>query len=516
MASTAAGSFGSITRSGSRELPVAVPLLGLALLLYWINPVGYVGGGGDDWQYLNAAECWAAHGPCLPRDHWWARWPLVAPMAAGIAVLGEGRAALALVPLIYSAAILVLFAHIVERLAGRAVALAAGCVLLLTPIFAIQLARPNVDHVELCFLLLALLGWIEAVRTGDRRFALLLGAGLAFATLARETSAVFVAAAGIAFLRAPAAQKRILIWAAPAFALPVAAELLAYAAATGNPFHRLGLAFGHTRIPSTELAAWVDTNASPLLNPDYIAGWRAANGIEAHWTLKPIVNLLTHGEIGLTLVAAPALLAVTPRSALEATARRGTLLALLGLTAASAFVFAYALGIDPKPRMFLPLAAASAAIVGAAGVASWREGRRLVPAALAAFFIPAALLCFAGTPGISRAEREAGAWLAELGPLVTVNETARRHLAMVPAARALPVDDPARPLRLAILWEGCTVGAEPGARLLRRASLQAGEWAPIAWLRSNSIGLHPEAGPWLCLMRRAAHRASKVQPGRNE
>jgi 4-amino-4-deoxy-L-arabinose transferase-like glycosyltransferase len=409
-----------------------------------------------------------------------------------------------LVPLAYSGAVLLLFARIVERLAGPAAALVAGCVLLLTPIFSIQLARPNVDHVELCFLLIALLGWIEAARTGDRRYAFLLGGGLALAMLARETSAVFVAAAGIAFLLAPAAQKRVLIWAAPAFALPLAAEMAVYALAAGDPFHRLGLAFGHTRIPSTELAAWVDTSRSPLLNPDFIAGWRAANGIEAHWTVKPVVNLVTHGEIGLTLVAAPALLAVMPRQELDAVARRRTLLALLGLTATAALVFAYALGIDPKPRMFLPLAAASAAIVGAASVASWRKGRRLIPLALAGLFTPAAMLCFAGTPGISRAERHAAEWLAEIGPLVTVNETARRHLAMVPAARALPVDDPARPLRLAILWEGCTVKAEPGARLLRRASLQAGEWAPVAWLRARSIGLHPEAGPWLCLMRRAA------------
>jgi 4-amino-4-deoxy-L-arabinose transferase-like glycosyltransferase len=507
MATQAAPDIGHIHALGRPAVPVAAPLLAFALLLYWINPVGYVGGGGDDWQYLIASECWAAHGPCLPHDHWWARWPLVAPMAASISVFGESRAALALVPLLYSAAVLLLLGRIVERLAGRTAALVAGCALLLTPIFAIQLARPNIDHPELASLLLALLGWIEAVRTGERRYALLLGAGLAFAMLARETSAVFVAGAGIAFLCAPAAQKRVLAWALPAFVLPLAAEMLAYLAATGDPFYRLRLAFGHTRIPSTELASWVDTRRSAFFNPDFIAGWRAANGIEAHWTVKPIVNLLTHAEIGLTLLAAPLLLAAAPRKAGEAGVDRRMLPALLALTAGAGLVFTYALGLDPKPRMFLPLAAASSAVVGVATMALWREGRKLVPAAIALFFIPSALLCFAGTPGISRAERQAASWLREAGPLVTTNETARRHLAMVPAARALPVDDESRPLRLAILWEGCTVDAGTGASVIRRASLQAGEWAPVAWLRARSIGLHPEAGPWLCLMRRAAPAA---------
>jgi 4-amino-4-deoxy-L-arabinose transferase-like glycosyltransferase len=504
---TQARRIGAIGQFSPGELPVAIPLLAFAALLFWINPVGYVGGGGDDWQYLIAAECWASNGPCLPNDHWWARWPLIAPMAGALALFGEGRAIVILVPLAYSAATLLLFAQVVERLAGRMAALVAGAALVLTPIFAIQLARPNIDHVELCFLLLALLGWIEAVRTGQRRYALLLGAGLAFAMLARETGAIFVAAAGIAFLAAPMAQKKVLVWAAPAFALPVAAELIAYAVSTGDPLHRLRLAFGHTRIPSTELASWVDTRESPLFNPAYIAGWRAANGIEAHWLVKPIVNLLTHAEIGLTLLAAPVLLAIAPRRSLEATARRRTLLALLAITAGTGLVFIYALGIDPKPRMFLPLAAASSAVVGAAAIASWRERRRLVPVILAALFVPSALFCFAGTPGISRAERDASAWLAEFGDSVTIDESDRRHLAMVPAARALPVDDGARPLRLDILWEACTVNAEPGATLLRRTSLQAGEWAPIAWMRARSIGLHPEAGPWLCLMRRAAAEA---------
>jgi hypothetical protein len=501
MATHAAGIRGWTGRSVAPSSP-ALPLLAFALLLYWVNPVGYVGGGGDDWQYLSAGECWAAQGPCLPHDHWWARWPLVAPMAASIAALGESRAALALVPLLYSLAVLLLFARIVERLAGGAAALAAGAVLLLTPAFTIQLARPNIDHVELAFLLVALLGWIEAVRTGRRAWALLLGLGLAFAVLARETSAVFAAAAGIAFLRAPTAQKRVLVWAAPAFALPIAAEMLVYLLATGDPFHRLRLAFGHTRIPSAELADWVDTGRSPLFNPDFIAGWRAANGIEAHWTVKPLLNLLTHANIGMTLIGALALSLVAPRG--EADPSRRVLLGVAAIAGGAALVFIYALGIDPKPRMFLPLAAAAAAAAGIAGVALWRGGSRLIPLATAFFLLPPAFVSYLAVPASARAERAAAEWLAAAPGAITLDETARRYLALVPGARALPVDDSGRPLRLSVSTAPCSAA---GAPALREAASHDGEWALLAAMRARSIGLTPEAGLWLCLRRQDAPAA---------
>jgi 4-amino-4-deoxy-L-arabinose transferase-like glycosyltransferase len=417
-------------------------------------------------------------------------------MAASIAASGESRAAMALVPLLYSGAVLVLFARIVERLAGGSAGVAAGTVLLLTPAFTIQLARPNIDHVELAFLLVALLGWIEAVRTGRRSFALLVGFGLAMAVLARETSAVFVAAAGIAFLRAPLAHKRVLVWAAPAFAAPVAAEMLVYAAAAGDPFYRLGLAFGHTRIPSAELASWVDTSRSPLFNPDFIAGWRASNGIEAHWTVKPLLNLVTHANIGMTLIGAAALWVAAPRVDHEQAQRR-IHLSLVAIAGGAALVFIYALGIDPKPRMFLPLAAACAAAAGVAAVALWRSGNRIVPAAIALFLIPPAFVSYLAVPANGPAERAAAEWLATMPSQVTVDETTRRYLALVPGIRSLPVDASARALRL-------SVSTEPCADALRSAAAHDGESALLSAMRARSIGVTPATGLWLCLRRRPA------------
>src|SRR3546814_12239307 len=43
-------------------------LLGFVALILVITPRGFIGGGTDDGQYLEAARCWAAHGPRGPTD----------------------------------------------------------------------------------------------------------------------------------------------------------------------------------------------------------------------------------------------------------------------------------------------------------------------------------------------------------------------------------------------------------------------------------------------------------------
>ncbi|MDP8994714.1 MAG: glycosyltransferase family 39 protein, partial [Pseudomonadota bacterium] len=279
--------------SGLAALP---PFLGLALAAVAVaalNPVGYIGGGTDDWQYLVAAECWAESGACLPHDHWSARWPLIAPMAGALALFGESRFTVGLVPFLFALAALFLLCCILERLFGRTAAVIGGAALLTTPVFALSLVRPNVDVVELAFLLGALAAALAALDRRNPVFAAVAGGALALAVLTRETSFVFAALFALWFLRSPASDRKILIWAAPGFALPLAAEIGTYWLAAGDPLRRLALAFNHTRIPSTELSPAVDVSRSPLFNPDFIAGWKRSNGIEIHWTVDPVLNLLT-------------------------------------------------------------------------------------------------------------------------------------------------------------------------------------------------------------------------------
>ncbi len=132
-------------------------LLACAAGVVLLNPVGYRGGGGDDFQYLEFARCWVAHGPCLPLDHWDTRLPLILPMAASLKLFGETRWALSLTPLVYALAALILFHAIVRRLFGASVALIAGLLLLTAPVFAAAILQPNGDIPELAFQLGAVL-----------------------------------------------------------------------------------------------------------------------------------------------------------------------------------------------------------------------------------------------------------------------------------------------------------------------------------------------------------------------
>ena len=116
----------------ARRTMVAAAAILLAYTL--INPVGFLGGGWDDWEYLNAARCWVAHGPCLPTNHWQGRWPLIAPLAASIKLFGESRASIGLPSLLATTVCLPPLSLIGNRLFGAPVGYAGALFFLLTPI----------------------------------------------------------------------------------------------------------------------------------------------------------------------------------------------------------------------------------------------------------------------------------------------------------------------------------------------------------------------------------------------
>ena len=115
----------------------ALILLAAAGLVLAINPVGFVGGGQDDGRYLEAAQCWAANGPCLPRNHWDGRWPVFAPIAILIRWLGESRWSVQLWPLLSSAGAILLLFHVARRHVAPSVAMLGALLLLATPAFSI-------------------------------------------------------------------------------------------------------------------------------------------------------------------------------------------------------------------------------------------------------------------------------------------------------------------------------------------------------------------------------------------
>ena len=444
-----------------RNIWIAIAIF--ALLCILINPVGYIGASGDDGRYHETSLCWVRNGGfCSPVDHWSSRWPVIAPLAAGIALFGDTRTALASGPLAYWAISLVLVAklgcHWFSKDAGRvAVALMAA-----TPILTSQALQPTADVPEFTFQLAALYAATQAYRLQSRRWALAAGvfAGIAFEV--RETSASFIGVSALAWLALDRGRRNVLLLAIPALAATIGAEMLAYWAATGDPFRRYGLAFGHVGIVTSELPDGFDTSQSPLFNPAYIAAWKREMRIDLAWPLDRWLYLLASLRIGATLWAAILAARLFRRDLAPAQRRVAALIAGGALLVASLLI--YGLALDPKSRLFLLLAAAAAIIAGGFIRPALRRANNVVAVGLLGLFFAVSLPILFTSPTIAPLEPTAKRWIERHGPEMETDATTRGYLALVPGVDRLPPLGSGRPLRLSATLSACSEQAELIAR----------------------------------------------------
>lgn len=411
-------------------------LAGLTILILLINPVGFIGGGMDDWQYLNAARCWREFGPCLPHDHWQARWPVIAPIALLSSVFGESRTTVELPFLIAALSCVLLLVRVGNRLFGSPIGWIAAAFLLLTPVFALQLMEPSVEAIELGFMLAGLfflLRWLD-----DPNSSTAFGAALLFsmAIQVRETSLTAAAfAVGIALIAKPQAALKYSVTAMFGFAIPFVTEFVWFWAATGDPFWRLKLDLGHTQIPSSELRGPIDHTRGPLFNRNYIAHWKFQPGIHVHWLLDGLLNLFANAYAGLSLALVP-LLALFARARGE---RKVALTALriwaLAMLYACVLIFVFA--VDPKPRMMMvPLCLTNMALA----LLLWhlRDLFRATCIAITAVCGSVAGVLLITAPSLLAAEQASAQWIAAYPGKIEIDENTRRHLALIPSAQNLP------------------------------------------------------------------------------
>ncbi|WP_299321796.1 glycosyltransferase family 39 protein [Parasphingopyxis sp.] len=435
-----------------------MPAIALFVVVNLLNPSGYRGAGGDDWYYLEAARCLAEGGACLPTTHWETRWPVTAPLGWSLALFGESRLSVSLVPLLYSLTALGLFAVLMVRQFGRAAAGIGLFCLIATPALAQSFLRPNPGLPELCFALASLLAIQGAARAGNDRWMMVLlslaGASLAIAIACRATSIVLLPPAALLVIIVAGFSTRAMMAFVGGILAPLLLQSCFYLLATGDPLFNWRLALGHTRIASTELLPGTDTSRSPLFNPDFIDGWRPASGIEVHWTLDPLLNLLAHPHVALALVL-PVIFALIWKA--QAGRFHPLTPVVAGLFLFGAYYFAalaYGLAVDPKPRMFFPVAAAGAAIMGAVGSASWRSRGKLPLLGAMALFGANALLISAQYLDIRPLEREARHWAAQGRNSLATDEMTWRILTLEPAVHALTHTDADRAARLIAVFEG--------------------------------------------------------------
>lgn len=420
---------------GRAALVRLAPLLALGLGTLTFR-MTYLGGGTDDWHYLFAARCWSEAGACLAQNHWGTRWALIASMALAIRLFGDTLFATTLVPLAYTAGAVLLLAELVRRWRGPAAGTVAGCALALAPSVLIEALRPSVGAPELFWFLAGLLILWWARRADSAWIAALAGVAFAAACGSRLTAVALMPFAPLIAWPLRGRAWPLLLACAAGGAATVLLEWSLYWWATGNPFHGVELSLAHTRIPSTNLARSVPLDASPLLNPDYIAGWERRMGIHVHWSVDGLLNLLVDPE-HLTLLASALILAglaVRERCAVPGRA----LWVLAAAAAIHTALLIYVLAIDPTPRMTFPAIAAAAVVIGVLAPPLWRTAARPILFVLVAIHGYVALEVALGKQGALPA---AEAVKAFTGPLAgwTVSDWVQRTYLFDPEFARTPV-----------------------------------------------------------------------------
>ena len=431
------------------------------ILVIALNPVGYVGGGSDDWQYLNAARCWAEYGPCLPHDHWQGRWPIVATVGTAIALLGESRTSIGLPNLAYSIGCLTLLAWFGNRIATKPVGYLAALFLLATPAFAIELLEPAIGAAELFFLLAAASCVAMYHSTSSKTWIFASGLSLGMAFQARDTAIAALPLALLGACNVARHDRKAWVLAAAGAALPLFIELLTFWIATGDPLWRRHLSLAHTKILSSELPAGIDLTRSPILNPEYIANWHHVPGLKIHWTVDGPINLLANAMAGLSLGLSLLLFAIYGRT-LPIDRRRVVRWCLIIGFYWMCFL-TYVLAIDPKPRMmFVPVSLAAIAL-SILVVDLAKAGSRLLAIVAACANLAVGLAVIAAYPRISPAEVKFREWIVHYPGEIEASETTRRHLALVPAARSLPDPGSGRALMVIRVNMSCASWAKDEA-----------------------------------------------------
>jgi hypothetical protein len=442
------------TRASRSLAPLPVALL-LLFAIILPNPTGYVGGGGDDWFYVEAARCVARQGWCVPETHWAARWPLVAPMGASFALFGDSLLTSMIVPFVYAVVAVAAFVQLLELTSGRTAALVGGLVFVATATFAKGLLHPNIEIVELAWVLVAALAAYRAVAGGNAALALAAGCAFGLAIAARMTSLAWLPILAAALWLVPRGRRWIAIPFLAGLPMVAAGDMLINWTISGDALLGPHLSAAHASIPSSELP-WI----------------------------RGVLNLFANPQVAPTLLAALALLLLQRRTLGWRCA--DVVLAVAASLYAGALI--YGLAIDPKPRMFLPVAAIAAALVGRLAVRAWESGERPIVGVLIGTTIAVGIVASGARYNFSRPGPLAAIWAAEYPGEVMIEDATRRFLTFTPEVRLLPVAPNERNFVIVLQAGPCREA---------RGSIGSG-WS---YVRSRDFG-RPNDPLNLCLFRR--------------
>jgi hypothetical protein len=461
-------------------------------LMLLVNPSGFIGGGQDDWHYLQAARCIREYGLCLPHEHWSARWPVVSPIALFTTVLGESRLSVSLGPAIASFIALVLLALIGNRLFGRPVGWVSAILLLLTPTFALQLSQPAVEATELCFIYAGFLCALKWRESPGIWWAASAGVLFGLATQVRET-AFLAAPFALVFLSTGKPKPRLsdIAMAGLGFALPVLAEFVWFAASTGDPFYRIKLSVAHTQIWSSELQGPIDQDHPPFFNKAYIANWRMEPGVHVHWAIDGLLNLFVNGLAGLSLPFVTLSVLFGRKKLGAQTATRAMTLLLVAVCYMACLIYAFA--IDPKARMMLVALSMTNVALALITLRLCAIGHRLVAGSI---WLATAILGLTLQYGHQRSdilENAAEKWISQRPNQIEIEAATRKYLVLSPAAARLPGLSASRPYLL-------LASATPCAEWIAKSRLPPNSFTVLETQKNTNISAQGIGGE-MCLLR---------------
>lgn len=246
--------------------------------------------------------------------------------------------------------------------------------------------------------------------------------------------------------------------------------------------------------PINRTCAWNRPDAKPAVQHRYNSRLASRGRHRFHWTIDPLVNLLAHPAINITIFGA-LLLALVARLTSRAEPVTDQRIAWLSTGAVLHFlVLSFVLAIDPKPRMFLPQVFIAATVVGVLADRLWTR----LPTILLLILIGARAVTSIWDPQpIARlAQPTVEIWMDAAGWRVQLEDYTARALALSPSLERLQPGSPSTMIALSAAKCPAITGAQ--WQLAERVQLQAAEPRWISWLRDQSLFIGPRPMPELC------------------
>jgi hypothetical protein len=291
-------------------------------------------------------------------SHWALRYPLVLPLAAARAVLGDSLLSLVLPSLLAGLALVVLMSIWAARSMPLPAATLVAALVATNPLLIRFCSTAAIDPIEMLFVF-GMFALLHRAATGGASWSALLLAGVlaGLGLLARETTLFALAAMGALFLVGYGIERRWYFVMGLGALLVLACEMGFYWDATGNPLYRQSISAHH----DSTISRWVEQGSGvPALHP----------------LVDPVVMLLFNHDFGLLTWIGVPLAAWLILRARPAEPSRHTVVLLGALALVWTAVAAGLWNLLPLiSRYYAVPAIALSVLVGIALHGLWQRGR---------------------------------------------------------------------------------------------------------------------------------------------